>query len=107
MATEFEIPDSWGLSPQQEVVIGSLLDDAGHFVTPSDLCMSLYDEPTEAKVKMVAPAKLRVLVQRCREILSDVSDGRVTVETKRGTGWRISRKHRIILKNQLADAASA
>lgn len=105
MADQFEIPEIWGLSPQQEVVIGSLLDDAGRFVSPCDLCMSLYGGPAENK--MVAPAKLRVLIQRCREILSDVSEKRVTIETKRGTGWRISRKHRVVLRNQLADAAPA
>lgn len=93
---EFDIPKSWGLSPQQEVIIGSLIDEPGKFVSAEEFCHVLYDEENGDKP---APAKLRVLVQRCREIVSGLSDGVVQIESKRGSGWRLSRKHRLLLIN--------
>lgn len=94
---EFEVPEEWGLSEQQEVVIGSLIDDAGSFIPPYELCRALYEG--KFKKGCPAPAKLRVLVQRCRDILAELTDGKVEIETKRGKGWRITKKGRMILAN--------
>ena len=96
MSEQFEIPKEWDLSPQQEVVIGSLIDDAGEYISPLEFCEALYDDydPEEK----AAPAKLRVLVQRCREIVSELTEGAVKIEVRRNKGWRITKKSRIILK---------
>lgn len=95
MAKQFDVPESWGLSPQQEDLIGTLLDEAGEYVSPADLCDIIYEEemPDDAP----APAKLRVLVQRCRDIVFELSDGKAEIETRRGKGWRITKKGRLIL----------
>lgn len=95
--SDFEIPPQWGLSEQQECVIGSLIDDAGNYAPPYQLCAVLYpNDPPYAK-GAPAPAKLRVLVQRCRDIVYDLTDGRAEIETKRGKGWRVTKKSRLIL----------
>lgn len=93
----FDVPEEWGLSEQQEVVIGSLIDDAGSYIPPYELCRALYDG--KFKKGCPAPAKLRVLMQRCRDILHDLTEGKVRIETRRGQGWRITKKSRMILVN--------
>lgn len=98
---EFEVPDEWGLSEQQEFVIGSLIDERGKYVPPFELCNELYDEEYEAGAP--APAKLRVLMQRCRDIVADLTSGRVEIETRRGKGWRITKRARIILMKAVED----
>lgn len=98
----FEIPESWGLSAQQECLIGSLLDEAGEYLSADDLCDALYPDDVREE-GAPAPAKLRVLIQRCRDILHELSGGRADIEGKRGTGWRITKKGRVILRNLVAE----
>lgn len=99
MSAVFTIPPEWELSPQQEVVIGSLIDEAGDYISAADFCDALYDENCPGP----APAKLRVLIQRCREILEELTGDQVQVETRRYKGWRITKKDRIILKRLLTE----
>lgn len=94
----FEIPANWKLSPQQEVVIGSLIDEAGTYISVSAFCEALYEEDYVGP----APAKLRVLVQRCREVLGELTEGRAKIETKRNKGYRITRKTSVILRSLAA-----
>ncbi len=93
---QFKIPEGWGLSPQQEFVIGLLIDEAGNHVSAYGFCEELYGAPSAPG--MLAPAKLRVLIQRCRELVSDLTDGRSSIVVRRGSGWMISRKGVLILK---------
>ena len=93
MSEMFEIPEEWNLSPQQDVFIGSLLDDAGVFISPEQFCDALYGEECDGP----APAKLRVLKQRCDEIIRELTEGKVAIEVKRNKGWRITKKGRLIL----------
>lgn len=99
MAEQFEIPEEWNLSDQQDVVIGSLLDDAGEYISAAELQDALYGEKVEPG--SAAPAKLRVLIQRCRDIVYELSDGKVEIETRRGKGWRITKKGRLILRKSI------
>ena len=93
---QFKIPKAWALSPQQELVIGSLLDDAGRFVSPAELSAALYpDDPIDDG--MSAPAKLRVLVQRCRQLLDDHTGGIVPSVSRRNSGWKITKITRLKL----------
>ena len=94
MADNFKIPEEWELSEQQELVIGSLVDYAGEYISPAEFCFALYDEEIEGP----APAKLRVLMQRCRQILDEITGEQVDIEVKRNKGWRITKKGRILLK---------
>ena len=105
MATnEFEVPNEWGLSDQQEIIIGSLMDDAGKFIPAYELCNGLYpDDKKGYEAGCPAPAKLRVLVQRCRDIVHDLTNGKASIETKRGKGWRVTKKSRIILAKAVDD----
>ena len=96
MAKEIELPVRWGLSEQHEFIIGSLADEPGTYISAYEFCDELYGD---ADPGMPAPAKLRVLVQRCREILHGKTDGRVLIEGKRGSGWYMSRKSVAILRN--------
>ena len=100
---EFEVPDEWGLSEQQEVVIGSLIDERGKYIPPCELCNALYPDDKTYKAGSPAPAKLRVLVQRCRDIVEDLTEGRAEIENKRGKGWRITKRDRIILMKAVDD----
>ncbi len=97
MTNHFDLPD-W-LSPQQKIVLGLFVDNPGHHVSTGQLCKALYGEHCD---KAPAPAKLRVLIQRCRDILSDITDNGVEVTVRRNSGWKISRKDVLILKRCLA-----
>jgi hypothetical protein len=90
MAEEIEFPESWGLSEQQEFIIGSMADEPGVWQSAYDFCLQLYDD--EAEATMPAPAKLRVLIQRCREILDKHTGVEVVIVGKRGSGWHMTRK---------------
>lgn len=94
---QFELPNSWGLSEQQELVIGSLLDDAGRYLSAKVLCDALYGGAM--KTKQPAPAKLRVLIQRCRDILHTRSKGLVKIDVRRNSGWKITKHNREVLQN--------
>tara|TARA_R110000772_G_C13310278_1_gene440231 strand:- start:24815 stop:25117 length:303 start_codon:yes stop_codon:yes gene_type:complete len=83
---QYDIPAWWSLSNQQDVVIGNLIDAKGEWITAYQFCDALYGEGDE---KMVAPAKLRVLMQRCRDIVDELTQGRAQIITRRGSGWRI------------------
>ncbi len=96
MAEELELPRAWKLTENQDFIIGSLADDAGTYITTYEFCKELYGG---AEKGMPAPAKLRVLIQRCREILSDETDGKVKIEGKRGSGWIMTRKNAARLRN--------
>ncbi len=95
MSEEVELPRAWGLSEQQDFIIGSLADEPATYLSAFEFCEELYGE---AEPGMPAPAKLRVLIQRCREILHEETDGRVKIEGKRGSGWYMSRKSVAILR---------
>ena len=93
----FNIPEDWGLSAQQELMIGSLLDEAGRFISPAELSAALYpDDPIDDGMR--APAKMRVLIQRCRELMDKHTGGIVTIVTRRNSGWKISKKSRLLLQ---------
>lgn len=96
----FEVPAEWSLSPQQECVIGTLMDDAGHFTTAGQFCEALYGEGFD---KGPAPAKLRVLMQRCRAIIQDKSHDKVTILIKRNSGWKLTKKSRLIFLKIIAE----
>lgn len=93
--TGVELPESWSLSEQQDIVIGSLVDFAGSFISSQQFCEDIYDEDIK---EGPAPAKLRVLMQRCRTIIDDVTDGKVTVEIRRNSGWKMTRKNAKLMK---------
>ena len=99
MEKNIELPESWGLSPHQECVIGSLLDYAGDFVSSADLCEALYGKATTP-----APAKLRVLMQRCREIIDELTEGQVEIAIRRNSGWKFTVRHGFILKKIIEKA---
>ncbi len=96
----FKIPKQWALSPQQECVIGTLMDDAGHYTTAGQFCEALYGEGFD---KGPAPAKLRVLMQRCRAIVEVKSTGKVAILIKRNSGWKITKKSRLIFLKVIAE----
>lgn len=100
---EFEIPDEWGLSERQEVVIGSLIDARGAYIPAFELCNALYVDDAPYKRDDSAPAKLRVLMQRCRQIVDDLSAERTRIAGKRGKGWRITMRERIYLITATGD----
>lgn len=100
---QFELPSSWNLSEQQELVIGSLLDDAGRYLSAKCLCDALYGGVHTTK--QPAPAKLRVLIQRCRDILHKRSKGLVKIDVRRNSGWKITTHNRQVLQN-IVDAES-
>lgn len=99
MEKNVELPRSWRLGSMQDCVIGSLLDEAGDFVSSADLCEALYGEATTP-----SPAKLRVLIQVCRETLADLSDGEVKIVGKRNYGWKFTIRSAMRLK-KLIEAA--
>ncbi len=98
MKSLFKIPKAWALSPQQELVIGSFLDEAGHHISTADFCKALYDEDCALGP---APAKLRVLIQRCRAIIAAKTNGRVVILGKRNSGWKITRKGAVVFRRFL------
>jgi len=100
---EFKIPDEWGLSEQQEVIIGSLIDERGKYIPPSDFCNALYIDDKPYAKGAPAPAKLRVLMLRCREIVKQLTEGRAKIDTMRRKGWRITKKARVILMQASGD----
>lgn len=92
MLEKFEIPEAWKLSPQQALIIGSLADEPGRFISPEDFCKALWpDRRPETK----APARLRVLMQRCRELIvhhaQDKSDIQLVIVSKRNNGYMMPR----------------
>jgi len=96
----FKVPEGWGLSDQEEFVIGTLMDTPGRFHPAYELCNTLYrDYEGGARFKRGydAPTKLRVLVLRCRRHVAKLSKGRAKIEGKRGRGWRITRKSHKVL----------
>lgn len=99
----FETPDWWGLSHQQDIVIGNLIEADGHWISPFQFCDALYEEKGDEEFVpyMVAPAKLRVLVQRCRDIVGEITDDKAVIITKRGTGWRLKARDRLRLINSV------
>lgn len=100
---EFEIPDEWGLSEQQEVVIGSLIDARGSYIPAADFCNALYPDDQTYRPRAPSPAKLRVLIQRCRSIVADLTNDRAGIQTKRGKGWRVIKTERVILMKASGD----
>ncbi len=96
---QFKIPKSWNLGAQQELVIGSLMDEAGMYITAEAFCHALYGEAEEG---MAAPAKLRVLIQRCRGILAGRSKAKVLIYGKRNRGWMIIHRDADILRKIVA-----
>jgi len=97
MSSQFNLPD-W-LSPQQNIVLQLLLESPGEYVSTEDFCWALYNEECG---KGPAPAKLRVLIQRCRAIVDDLTEDRAEVTTRRNSGWKMSRKDVLTFKRCLA-----
>lgn len=96
MSDAIEFPENWHLSTVQEFVIGSLADAPGEYMSAYDFCREMYDE--EAEATMPAPAKLRVTIQRCREILKERTGGKCKIEGKRGSGWYMTLKSLAFLR---------
>jgi hypothetical protein len=99
MEKDVALPKSWNLSGYQECVIGSLLDAAPDYVPFSSLTKAMY-----GKASKTAPAKLRVTVQRCRDIVWDKTEGNVEIEGKRGSGWRLTVRGALVLKKYVEKA---
>jgi len=97
MTSHFNLPD-W-LSPQQKIVLTLFIEHPGHHVSTDQFCEVLYGEHRD---KGPAPAKLRVLIQRCRDIIDEITNNRAEVTIRRNSGWKISRKDVLILKRCLA-----
>lgn len=97
MSYRSDLIKTWDISPQQAMVIGLLLAQPSKFKTTAFLCQVLYGKPITP-----APAKLRMLVQRCRDIISDNTDAKATIVGKRNSGWKITIKHSVIIKRHLA-----
>lgn len=97
--TPFEFPASWDLSPQQDFVLGTLADHQGQYVSSKKLTKGLY-----GKAERPAPAKLRVLMQRCREIVEYFTFGECVISGRRNSGWLISTSDFECLKKFVAQA---
>jgi len=97
MSSHFNLPD-W-LSPQQETVLKVFLEYPGSYVSTEYFCKALYGEE---RGKGPAPAKLRMLLQRCRDIIHEITNGKVAVTVRRNSGWKISRKDVAVFKRYLA-----
>ena len=89
----FTVPREWGLSPQQEFVIGSLIDSSPRYLSADHMCRELYEEECPGP----APAKLRVLMMRCREIVEELTNGKGKIQIRRNKGWWVSEKTRKLL----------
>lgn len=98
--TPVEFPASWHLSPQQDFIIGTLADENGHYVSSKELTKGLYGEAMHP-----APAKLRVLIQRCRELLHELTDGECAIIGKRNSGWFMATSDFERLQKCIAQAA--
>lgn len=97
MTKAIKFPNNWYLTDMQDAVIGSLADTPGEYMSAYEFCQMLYDDD-EAEATMPAPAKLRVTIQRCREILKDHTDGMCRIDSKRGSGWYMTRKSLAFLR---------
>lgn len=97
MSYRFKLIEAWEISPQQATVIGRLLANPGKFQSSAVLCKLLYGKATTP-----APAKLRMLVQRCRDIVCDETKGTATIIGKRNSGWKIAIKHSMVIKSCIA-----
>ena len=93
---DIEFPEHWHLSEVQAYVIGILCDNAGAYISAYAFCKELYDD--KAEPTMPAPAKFRVTMQRCREIVEERTEGKARIESKRGSGWFMSRKSLVHLR---------
>lgn len=99
MSSLSNLIEELGISEQQETVLQYLTADPGVFLSAADLCDEIYDEDIEDEP---APAKLRVLMQRCRKVVTDVSKGRSKIVTRRGVGWKMTRRDVVVFKTCLA-----
>jgi DNA-binding response OmpR family regulator len=99
MEKNVKLPKSWELSDQQECVIGSLIDHAGDWVSSEAFTKALYGTPEKP-----APAKLRVTMMRCRDIVFEQSNGRVEIDVKRNAGWKLTVRNALILKKFIEKA---
>jgi len=88
-----------GISEQQETVLQCLTSEPGVFMAAAELCDVIYDEHIGGDP---APAKLRVLMQRCRAVVASVSKGRSKIVTRRGVGWKMTRRDVAVFKTCLA-----
>ena len=98
MRDKIKLPESWGLSEQQDIVIGGLIDFAGSYTSAGEFCMEIYDEDCGGP----APAKLRVLIQRCRTIIDNYSEGKIAVLVKRNSGWKLTKRDAFKMKKIIA-----
>lgn len=97
MSYRFKLIEKWGISPQQATVIAHLLVNPSKFQSTATLCDLLY-----GKAITPAPAKLRMLIQRCRDIIVDETNCRATIIGKRNSGWKITIKHCMVIKGRIA-----
>lgn len=97
MSSHFNLPD-W-LSPQQRIVLELFIENPGQHVSTDKFCEALYGERRD---KGPAPAKLRVLIQRCRDIVDEITNDMAYITIRRNSGWKMSRKDVLILKRCLA-----
>lgn len=92
----YTVPERWGLTLIESGIICLLIDYPGEYITSREMCKLVYGETLGHGTP--APAKLRVLVQRCRRLVEDIAGSVVEIEIKRGKGWRISRRNVLRLK---------
>lgn len=96
MEEDVRFPTSWKLSGQQECIIGSLIDHKGDYVSSAQFTEALYGKPEKA-----APAKFRFAMMRCRDIVFERTEGRVEIEIKRSSGWKLTVRNAMILKQYI------
>lgn len=97
MSYRFKLAEAWGISPQQSTVIGYLLNRPSKYQSTATLCELLYGKPITP-----APAKLRMLIRRCRDIIVDETEDQATIIGKRNSGWKITIKHSMVINRYLA-----
>ena len=87
------------MSRQQECVIGSLIDHKGDYVSSEQFTKALY-----GKAEKPAPTKFRVTMQRCRDIVFERTNGRVEIDVKRNSGWKLTVRNAMILTKYIEKA---
>ncbi len=85
-----EVLMSWGFTKTQSLTIMLFLNFPGEYIDGYDILDEIYSEEVEDGAPV--PAKVRVLVKRCREGLAEIFEGPPTIKTKRGKGYIMSKK---------------
>ncbi len=94
---KIRLPRIWGMSKIQSRVIRTLANNPGYYTSAYEFCQIIY--PRDAEPGMPAPAKLRVLIMECRDMLHDLTDGEIVIDSKRGSGWYMTQETVDALRN--------